>query len=1062
MIQTYRSNRLSKLAELLAALPEFKDISDPFYSPVILVPNLDTSRWLKLELAGRNGFAGNLSFQLPAEWQWNQIRKLFPDIPKLLPTDPEPITWILFDMLRDQKYLSKFDILDRYVQSRPNEIRETALFELCRILGALFDQYQIYRPEMLLMWEEGSTEKRKDEQWQSRIWRDLNRQISRSGLPINRAELYREITQAIESGKIPQGEDLFVFNPGLIPKPIVSLLEIWGRRADVHLFLVQPSTGLDSEETNQHPLVSSFGEEARAQSLLWSLSEPEPKYEVSDSYQLLQGDEILKKVQKAISNNLEMDEKLVADTGISEFFDSVRIVSCHSRIRETEALYDFLLEQFEKDETLNPEDVLVVTPDLDPYRSAIHAIFGHSEDSLPDIPYYIPNAFKAGEPELLRAFSRLMDLLESRFEFHSVIDLFLMKPVHKKFGCSAAEAFRVNQWMEENHVHWGLDEDHRKEWDQPGSALHHTWRAAMRRGWLGQLMATEPGEIFRDVLLFSGVEGTSGKEIWAGFSSFLHSLEELRMESKKKRSPEDWSEFFEDCLEKLFLNSSIESLRSHVITKCLQELADSASTAKMDHPVGYSLAAKWLKKKFSAVGGSGAQFNRGITFSTMVPVRSIPFRIIALIGLNEGVFPRKMTSVDFDLMQQHPQPTDRNRRNEDRNLFLESIMAAEKVHYCSYIGRSQTDNEPIPPSPVVSEWIAYLSKITGLRENEIVTQLPLTSYSPSSFSKTYRGWSKTGYQTARKLTEEGNPVNGLYRPDLQLPVNESGIENIDLRDLIMVVTDPFKGFLASRYKARLYDQDEESQEFEINALQYHILFDRLLGWRIHDRNGIDAESVLLGSGILPSGSPGRMELTGLVDAVDRSLSVIREYGVQPERRLIPVDISLSGQRILGDVRSYSSERYLDIQVSGRSAKTIIKGWINHLAMSHMNSVKKAESLLICELKKEPVTITYKPVSHPTAYLQGYLNLFLESISKPVPFYPETVLKYVENIDKGDEDALDKAIQAFEGTGHEKSRADRDNLSTAVLLGDEAAFMEEMLQERFCVLIRDMLNHIEEG
>ena len=397
----------------------------------------------------------------------------------------------------------------------------------------------------------------------------------------------------------------------------------------------------------------------------------------------------------------------------------------------------------------------------------------------------------------------------------------------------------------------------------------------------------------------------------------------------------------------------MESLQSHAITKGLQELRETSSVASMNQPIGYSLAAEWIKEKISSGGAAGAQFNRGVTFSTMVPVRSIPFRVIALIGLNEGVFPRKMSSPDFDLMQLDPEPTDRNRRNEDRNLFLESIMAAGDMHYCSYIGRSQTDNEPIPPSPVVAEWISYLSKITGLDEKKIIVQAPLTRYSASSFSGIYRGYSELGYQTAKKLSEEGSTISGLYRPDLHLSEDKPESDSIDLEDFRKVVSSPIRGFLNERLGARLFDFDDENREFEFNALQRHILFDRLFGWRIHDRDGIDAESVILGSGILPAGNPGEMELNDLMDSVDQALNVIKDLGFRPEHRSIPVDVLLSGQRLLGDVRSYSSEQNLDFQISGKSARALLRGWINHLAVSCLQPVLAKESVMFCDLKNSP-------------------------------------------------------------------------------------------------------------
>ncbi|PWN07450.1 exodeoxyribonuclease V subunit gamma [Rhodohalobacter mucosus] len=1060
MIHIYRSNRLKEHAGLLAELPELSGHSDPFQSTHIIVPNLDSSRWLKLELARQNGFAGNLSFMLPAEWQWNQIRKLWPDIPTLLPSDPEPMAWALFRMLTDPDYLSQFDLLERYVNSRLSGIRENAIFELAGILSSLFDQYQIYRPHMLLGWQQGSTKKRKDEKWQSRIWKDLNQFKSGSRSDetgLNRAELVQKTISALKNGQIETDRDIYVFNPGLIPKPVAKMLELWGRSSDVHLFLMTSIGQSRSSGQDIHPLISSLGAEAEAQSLLWSFHPEKTRLNENESFLLPEGNELLHLIQRSIVKNEPSPEIDKPADG----FETVRVVSCHSRLREIEALYDFIMECFDNDSSLSPEEILVVTPDLDPYRSSIHTVFGQTESGLPDIPYYLSKGISSEESELMRAVIQLFDLPESRFEFRSVMDLFMMRPVHTNFGLSPEDAARVKHWMKDNHVHWGLDEDHRREYDQPGSSLYHTWSAAMRRGWLGQLMAPEPGEIYRNALLYPGVQTLSDKEIWAAFSGFLQMLDQFREDAQKERPPSKWVEFLEKSLSDFLSAEAMEAIESHFINKSLQRFKDTVDIAEADRPVSYGIATKWLKKQISSAGSAGAQFNRGVTFTSMVPVRSIPFRVIAMVGLNEGVFPRKMTSADFDLMQLYPDPTDRNRRNEDRNLFLESILAAEDVHYCSFIGRSQADNEPVPPSPVVSEWIAFLSRFTGLEEKKIVTQVPLTGYSPSAYSDGYQAWSDSGYNTAKELRKGGKSINGLYRADVDLSDTFKGDRYIELHKLLNVVSNPIQGFLKEQFGARFSGYDEEKQEFEINGLQRHILFDRLFGWKLHKRTDIDYESVLLGSGILPAGRPGKMEFRGLLDSVEQAVAMIEQAGFEPTLRNISVELTLSGNQIMGDIQSYSDSLYLDLRVARKTAAALIRSWVSHLMFSLLNPENAGESVLITDLKNDPIKIVYSKTENPSELLQPYLELFEECISKPVPFYPETVLTYIENLEKGEDAAREKAARAFEGTGYKYSRAERDNLYTSVMMGTGVSFRDEMLDERYCSLVRDMLQHLRE-
>lgn len=1065
MIRIYRSNCLTELAGILAGLPDFTSHPDPFYSPEIVVPNLDTSRWLKLEVAGLNGFSGNLSFMLPAEWMWNQIRVLYPNLPKKLAADPEPVTWALFDMLLDPETRKRFGILNRYIQSRPDESREKATLELAKMISSLFDQYQIYRPEMLMAWQNGksgigsgSGAPKGEERWQAELWNDLNTWLKshfdeNDVRSLNRAELYNKAIQAMNTGRLKLQNPLFVFNPGLIPKPIVELMGEVAKHQSVYLFLIQPSPEPTREDSG-NPMVSSLGGESGAVSKLYEFSEAES--ESTDHFKNRSSSGLLARIQDSIASN----EPLTGQPG--SLSGTVAIRSCHSRNREVEALHDFLLEKFQDDDTLNPEDVLVVTPDLLPYASAIHSVFGTREPGLPEIPYHLA----AGESEeaamLRRTFILLIDIPDSRFEFNKVMELFLMKPVHERFGLSLEDAFRVQSWVDENHVHWGMDPEHRKEWNQPANSDRHTWQSAVRRVWLGYLMAVEAGEVSGNTLLYTGVRSSSDYEIWAAFTAFLNRLNQIRIDAGKTVDPASWCNRVEQWINHILSEGYLQSSHSQFIYKLLRDVRESAETASFRKEVNFGLMQQWMKKKLSAYGTAGAQFNRGVTFSTMVPVRSIPFRVIALIGLNEGVFPRRTGAPDFDLMLQYPDPSDRNRRNEDRNLFLESVLAAVDIHYTSYIGRSHIDNEPLPPSPVVSEWISFLSNLIGLTEDDIVLRVPLTGYSATAFSAQYSAWSDVHFRTAKAFQGISTGANGLYSGNRLPPYRDVDNEYVDLGKMVSRVVHPLRGFVRDRMNAALSDPDEEKQEFEINALERHRIFDRLFKWRLHNREEIDFEQVVWSSGILPAGRPGVMELNELILAVDRAVEAIRKSGFEPEMNHMDVDITTGEFRIQGEIQSYSARRFLDLSASSRSAVNMLQTWVRHLLLSAMYPDKENESALICELKKDPVIVTYAAVNDPEKYLEPLVNLFTDSGEKPVLFFPKTVMAYVENLEKGEDAARKKAALEFEGTGFDYSWPERDDLNSAVMLGSNAELTDEMLDERFCGIISGMLKHTVEG
>jgi exodeoxyribonuclease V gamma subunit len=100
----------------------------------------------------------------------------------------------------------------------------------------------------------------------------------------------------------------------------------------------------------------------------------------------------------------------------------------------------------------------------------------------------------------------------------------------------------------------------------------------------------------------------------------------------------------------------------------------------------------------------------GVTFCTLMPMRAVPFRVVCLLGMNDGDFPRRAPKADFDLLAQPgmARPGDRSRRDDDRYLMLEAVLAARDKLYISWVGRNVRDNSEQPPSVLVSQLRDYL------------------------------------------------------------------------------------------------------------------------------------------------------------------------------------------------------------------------------------------------------------------------------------------------------------------------------------------------------------------
>ena len=1045
MIHHFKSHHLTDLAEKLAESLKAYQPDDPLEPQVIVVPNLDTSRWLKSELAGKMGIAANLQFLLPSEWQWNRIRQNYPELPKKLPSDLEPMKWALCEILSDDKFVNRYGVLKNYLAAQEGSRRSGALFQLAGEIAYLFDQYQMYRPDKIVSWQKGFRGEG-DEVWQSELWRvyDTLMKERHQGLTrLNRAELFLNAPDMTNEGS-ETNKILYLFNPGLLPKITAKMFHTYGKSANLFLFQIQPSREI-SEFRNE--LLQSFGDEAcRVGEILKT-----ERAKIESIFSAGSDDSDLKIIQESIVQNRSITESGVPSVSLN----GIEIRSCHTALREVETLHQFLLEQFEKDDTLYPDDILVVMPHPERYEAAIHAVFGASEDTLPQIPYHISGRRASDEFGSKHAFEKLLKIADSRFTFSDVMDLLSIKAIFEAYGLSEADTELIRQWMKENHVIWGLEASHKAEWNQPSEKLQ-TWKEAIRRGWLGQWMEGDKTQLVNDVLLFGGADSVTKQKIWAALSAFLNDLDQLRKDAKLKNNGSEWAHWLENLLKQFVSDQALMQPASVQILRCIEEIKNACDLVSFNGAISFSEIRQELLSKLRDHSAGSANFNRGVVFSSMVPVRSIPFKIIALIGINEDAFPRKPKVPEFDLMVQQPEPQDRNRKEEDRNLFLESILAAEKVHYCSYIGQSAVDNEMIPPSSITSEWLDILSVYSGLKPGEIIQKEPLNSFSATLFTKK-KSYSRQLFNTAAAIQSKTGKIAGLQ---IQPIPEDSYPSVIEVNDFIGFFGNPIKWFVQNRLGAGFYSSENDKNEFEIDSLEKHLLFQRVFGWYLNEMPESKMQNLLIQSGALPTGQAGRFQLNEIIENVKLSFQVFEKNHFKPVSTHLDISFSVENFLIEGSLHSYSKDTYLAVTPSGVSGKHLFLAWIGHLAGLCSGKIHE-NSFLITNLKKDgPKLFRFKPPVNPATQLSDLFGLYQSGYDTPALFFPVTLYEYVSNQKVNTPDYRNKARMKFEGSEHSPF-SESDDEYVKCLLGDDLKFSDELVQERYISFFETMCNHMEE-
>ncbi|HIP53781.1 MAG TPA: exodeoxyribonuclease V subunit gamma, partial [Chromatiales bacterium] len=716
MFRLYQSNRLEHLAERLAEVTSDGNRS-PFAVEEVVVPHPGMGRWLALRLAERQGICANMRFPLPGAFIWDLFRRLLPgEIPARSGFESDVLAWRIAAILEALPEDAVFEPLQAYLMHADERMRH----ELAQRIAEVFDQYLVYRPDWILEWEKGRAATEEDA-WQAALWQRL------AGEGGARHWVYwqQRFYHALDAGDLEQlPRRLSLFAIQTLSPGYLHVLQRLAERVDIHLFLLNPSEGywteIVSESTKArresaggdgglyldvgNPLLSSLGGQGR--DFFATILELDPGSE--ESFEAPEETTLLARLQSDILRlaSPEEGERVSADTICAD--PSLQIHACHSPMREVEVLQDRLLDLFERQPGLTPDQVLVMTPDIATYTPYIEAVFGEPGDR-PAIPFQLADRPGLDAAPLVRAFLELLRMPLGRFEADRPLAVLEVAAVQRRFGIVEGDMPCILRWVRENAIRWGQDADHRNRFRR-GDGGANSWRTGLDRLLLGYALGDGAGRLFGGLAPYAGAEGDV--DVMGALQEFMARLFRLARRLRRSRPLAEWGTLLLETLDGFFQPAGEEEAQLQLLRDLLAEMLEEARLAAYQSAVSLERLLWLLEQRIGRTRGLGGFLRGGVTFSALTPQRSLPFEVICLVGMNDGSFPRDRRPPDFDLMQQLHRPGDRSRRADDRYLFLETLLSARQSLIISYVGQDIGDNSPRPPSVVVSELIDYLARLT--------------------------------------------------------------------------------------------------------------------------------------------------------------------------------------------------------------------------------------------------------------------------------------------------------------------------------------------------------------
>jgi exodeoxyribonuclease V gamma subunit len=884
-----------------------------FNQEVIVVQNAGMQHWLNLAIAKERGISMNMRYALPAQFLWKLIRTLASDdkVPDQSPYSREVLCWRIHEILARNSVINDADFSQATHYWRGEEAvtesdgntddegkhGQLKRYQLATQLADLYEQYLIFRPQWLDNWQQGEFELKglekisaSEHKWQGKLWCLLIEQLA-----YNPVELMHDAIANIKDKKdlIPPRISFFGLNT--MAPMWLDFINALSEHVEVHFFHLNPcfsywgdvrtekqevkekyalnklckwSDGVLAEEMDVHsfvgnPLLANLGQQGREFiSMLqdYSTIDIDLFEQAKSSNPVNENGDLITREETSVLHKLQNDILELSDARVPideidnakepQHDDSIIITSCHSALREVQALHDYLLHQFNQDKSLTPKDILVMCPQIEEYAPYVNAVFTRGWQDIagevPPLPCSIADRSAKDSDPLVAAFTELLTLPDSRFGVSQLLAFLRLPAMAHKFSINGEDLVKISAWLEQATVHWGLDLTHKKSLLGQEANASFTWQQGLSRLLRGFAYA-DSEQVYQQQLLLSNVEGSDGV-LLGQLMLFIEQLHSFSENLQRSRNATQWQSFLLDQLDHLFSRVDGDNVSNEnslmVIEKAIAGLVEHCHHAHFEDDISLLIIVDYLSQHFSQ-GDASKQFMVGqVTFCSMLPMRSIPFKVIAVLGLNDGQFPRQRQALGFDLMSlSKAELGDRSRRGDDRYLFLEAIISARNSLYLSYQGRNIKNNAEKQPSLVVKELMEYLAQGYGWKftsepdendmegnteqENSAIYQLAMQAFSPQNYQGKWPSFDANWLALGQTPAIDDNTL--VEEPAISIDI--SAELSLSCQQLIRFYQHPAKMFAQQQLNLHFDNNNtllEDVEPFSVNHLQSYLLRQDLL------------------------------------------------------------------------------------------------------------------------------------------------------------------------------------------------------------------------------------------
>lgn len=1024
MLYLHHGNAIKVLKDHLIGLLKNSPLS-VLQAEQILVQNPGVKRWLQQQIAEHSGIAANIEFPLPSRFVWDIFLSQFEGIQQLSTYDAEVLRWSLLAILRQNVDDPHLELLKDYQLQDQSGL---ASFQLASRLAGLFDHYLVYRPKMIKQWDNKSQAQDNDEQWQAYLWRLLREQNPEA----HRSELIMRLIQTIKRDALNTSglpERLFVFALSSMSPLYVNVMAALAEVIDIHFYVINPCRHYWGDILSQREQLKRGEKPIIENELLASLGTQgrdfiDGFYNIGCPYQDhhhftdIKPDSLLNLLKHDILNFSQSKYPSNISTD-----DSIKLVSCYSELRELQVLQDYLLDLLQHDEQLQPHEIVVMCPDINQVSPYIDAVFAHPSRER-RIPYSISDHNILSATPLLQAFLEWLDLPGCRFTASDISGWLELPALQRAYQLDQQALDAIRYWIQDSHIRWGLDANHRNRLGFAADDLN-TWAHGIRQIMTAYLMPTDftdDGMQTASAVIINQQEFVALGQL----QKLLDDLERWQRQLSQPRSMNEWQRLINQLLAELLELDDEEEWQLKPVRDEVNAWQQQSSLAGYDQKLSIEIIRHLLQQTLEQAPANHYYLTGGINFCNLIPMRTLPFKVVCLIGMGEQQFPRGEYSLQMNLMVRKPEKGDPSKREDDRYMFLQSIISAQQKLYISYVGRNKQDDTELQPSVVINELQDYVEQTQGKR-------IPVKHSALQPFSA--KNFIEGSYASQWHVAEQNHQQQAFNKS-----IGDAfTIEQIELSTLIQFFRNPHRYFLQQRLGMQLIEPQaeiEDEESFSLQPLPRHALRQALFNEFLE--KGVITESRYMNSGMLSPQNSGRLEIAEQKSIVAEQYQELIQHPEFNNATEINIQVQLQNIQIIGRVSSYSAKGLLQCSQSKMQGRGLLVYWLQHCLLCATETISFSQIIFLDKVVK------FEILSSPAAInqLEDFILLYLQGQQRALSFYPDTAFIFQKTLQqKGIEAALKKIEASWQEDGLFKAYEATDRyIKTA--LKNESPFSEE--------------------